>query len=75
MLIATTHKNADFDALASVIAARLILNGGITVRGVQIPIWREIYEPVLAELAERGVSMHEHHVKSFRGPLDASPLG
>jgi len=53
----------------------LILNGGNTVRGVQIPIWREIYEPVLAELADRGVTMHEHHIKSFRGPLDAPPLG
>jgi len=62
-------------SLPAAIAARLILNGGITIRGVQIPIWREIYEPVLTELADRGVSMHEHHIKSFRGPLDASPLG
>jgi len=61
-------------SLPAAIAARLILNGGITVRGVQIPIWREIYEPVLAELAERGVTMHERHIKSFRGPLGASPL-
>jgi saccharopine dehydrogenase-like NADP-dependent oxidoreductase len=62
-------------SLPAAIAARLILNGGITVRGVQIPIWREIYEPILAELADRGVSMHEHHSKSFRGPLDPSPSG
>jgi len=57
-------------SLPAAIATRLILNGGITVRGVQIPIWREIYEPVLAELADRGVCMQERHIKSFRGPLN-----
>jgi saccharopine dehydrogenase (NADP+, L-glutamate forming) len=56
-------------SLPAAIATRLILNGGITVRGVQIPIWREIYEPVLEELAERGVRMREQHIKSFHNPL------
>jgi saccharopine dehydrogenase-like NADP-dependent oxidoreductase len=57
-------------SLPAAIATRLILNGGITARGVRIPIWREIYEPILAELAERGIRMTEHHIKSFPSPLD-----
>jgi saccharopine dehydrogenase-like NADP-dependent oxidoreductase len=56
-------------SLPAAIAARLILNGGIGARGVQLPIWREIYEPVLDELAHRGIRMQEQHIKSFRGPL------
>ncbi len=57
-------------SLPAAIATRLILNGGISVRGVQIPIWREIYEPVLEELAERGVRMREQHIKSFHNPFE-----
>ena len=57
-------------SLPAAIATRLILKGGITVRGVQIPIWREIYEPVLEELADRGIRMKEQHIKSFHGPFD-----
>lgn len=40
------------------IAARLILNGNIKSRGVQIPITREFYEPMLSELATYGVAFH-----------------
>jgi len=41
---------------------------------VQIPTLREVYEPVLEELAERGVALDETHIKSFRGPFgDLSP--
>jgi len=58
-------------SLPAAIATRLILDGGISKRGVQIPIWREIYEPVLAELAEQGIRLVERHIKSFRSPLDA----
>jgi saccharopine dehydrogenase (NADP+, L-glutamate forming)/spermidine synthase len=57
-------------SLPAAIATRLILDGGISIRGVQIPIWREIYEPVLEELAERGIRMREQHIKSFHGPCD-----
>ena len=57
-------------SLPAAIATRLIVDGGITKRGVQIPIWREIYEPVLAELDDLGISMSERHTKSFPNPLD-----
>jgi saccharopine dehydrogenase-like NADP-dependent oxidoreductase len=37
------------------IAAKLTLNGVITLRGVRIPVDSEIYEPVLKELQEYGI--------------------
>ncbi|MEM1002076.1 MAG: saccharopine dehydrogenase family protein, partial [Bacteroidota bacterium] len=40
-------------------AALAILNGEITTPGVQIPIYREIYEPVLRELESYGVAFKE----------------
>jgi saccharopine dehydrogenase-like NADP-dependent oxidoreductase len=41
------------------IAAKLILNGELKLRGLQIPTSREIYEPVLKELEEYGVKFRE----------------
>lgn len=41
------------------IAARLILNCKISLKGVQIPIHRSIYEPVLKELKQYGISFVE----------------
>ncbi len=41
------------------IAVRHILQGNITTPGVQIPITREIYEPMLNELAENGIKFIE----------------
>ena len=41
------------------IGCKLILNGTIQSAGVQIPITREIYEPVLAELASEGIVFKE----------------
>jgi len=43
------------------IAAFLILEGKIRLRGLHIPILPEIYEPVLRELAEQGVRFKEMH--------------
>jgi saccharopine dehydrogenase-like NADP-dependent oxidoreductase len=37
------------------IATRLILNGSISLTGSHIPTIKEIYDPVLAELAENGI--------------------
>lgn len=45
------------------IAVRHICNGNITTPGVQIPITREIYEPMLAELAENGIEFVEEEVE------------
>jgi saccharopine dehydrogenase-like NADP-dependent oxidoreductase len=41
------------------IAAKLILNETIKMRGVHIPIHKEIYEPVLKELEEMGIVFKE----------------
>jgi len=41
---------------------------------VQIPVLREIYEPVLKELGQYGIHMEETRVKTFRSPLDSSAL-
>ena len=39
-----------------------ILNGNIKTPGVQLPINREVYLPILKELEEYGVIFHEKHV-------------
>lgn len=41
------------------IAAKLILKGKIKMTGLHIPTSKEIYEPVLAELAALGIRFHE----------------
>ena len=42
------------------IATLKILNGEITTPGVQLPIKKEIYNPILEELEKFGVVFHEH---------------
>jgi saccharopine dehydrogenase-like NADP-dependent oxidoreductase len=44
------------------IATLLILNKKITTYGVQIPLKKEIYEPVLKELITYGVIFNEYKV-------------
>ncbi len=44
------------------IAALLILNGEVKTPGIQIPIKREVYEPVLKELESYGISFQEKKV-------------
>lgn len=39
-----------------------ILNGKITTPGVQLPIYKEVYMPILKELEEFGVLFNEQHV-------------
>jgi hypothetical protein len=41
------------------IAAKLILTGELDLVGCQIPTCKEIYEPVLRELAESGIAFTE----------------
>lgn len=43
-------------------ATLLILNKKITTPGVQIPINKEVYEPILGELTEYGINFKEHEV-------------
>ena len=41
------------------IAAKLILNGKINLKGLHIPTYKDIYEPVLKELEEYGIRFHD----------------
>lgn len=41
------------------VAAKLILQGKIAAKGVQIPVWKEIYEPVMEELSHLGIQFKE----------------
>jgi len=43
-------------------AALQILNGKITTPGVQLPLNKEVYLPILKELEEFGVVFNEKHV-------------
>lgn len=43
------------------IAAKLILNNKIKLKGVQVPVHKEIYEPVLNELKNFGIDFVEKH--------------
>ena len=43
------------------IAAKAILNGVITTKGLQIPVLKEIYAPVLDELALHGIYFTERN--------------
>lgn len=45
--------------LPAAIASRLVLEGKITRKGVVVPATPDIYEPVLAELAELGIQLVE----------------
>ena len=52
------------------IAARHVMNGTFSeLRGVQIPMKKAIYEPLLSELAEYGVKFDE-----FRRELPADAI-
>jgi saccharopine dehydrogenase-like NADP-dependent oxidoreductase len=59
------YGNSDYTSIArtvalpAAIAVKLILEGKISDTGVHIPIKKTIYEPVLAELKNLGISMSE----------------
>ena len=42
------------------IAAKMILNGEINLKGLHIPVLKEIYQPVLAELVNWGIAFDEN---------------
>ena len=44
------------------IAAKLILNGGINMVGLYLPIIKEIYEPILIELEQAGIIFKEREI-------------
>lgn len=45
------------------ISARLVLENEISLKGVQIPVEKEIYEPVLEELKSYGIAFKERSVE------------
>ena len=47
------------------IAAKLILSGEIKSTGVKIPTSKDIYIPVLKELADNGINFIEPTLKKF----------
>jgi saccharopine dehydrogenase (NADP+, L-glutamate forming) len=51
------------------VAARLLLEGKIQERGVQIPVHPDIYDPVLDELEALGIVFEEYQVN--RQPVQA----
>ena len=48
--------------LPAAICAKMILNGTLKVKGVQLPIQAEIYTPILNELEEYGIQFIENEV-------------
>ncbi len=63
--LTATGSNATNTAMARTvglplgIATTLLMQGSIKARGVTIPVSREIYEPVLANLAGMGITLQE----------------
>ena len=47
------------------IAALKILNGEITTPGVQLPITKEVYNPILEELESYGITFKEKETEYF----------
>ncbi len=45
------------------IAAKMIVNGSLTLKGVQLPIQKEVYIPILKELAQYNISFIEKEVQ------------
>jgi saccharopine dehydrogenase (NAD+, L-glutamate forming) len=48
--------------LPAAICAKMILNNTIELKGIQLPIHKEIYEPVLEELEQYGVRFTEKEI-------------
>jgi saccharopine dehydrogenase-like NADP-dependent oxidoreductase len=53
------------------ITSRLILEGGLHLKGVQLPISKEVYEPVLSELEQYNIKFLE---EEYSIPMDIGSL-
>jgi saccharopine dehydrogenase (NADP+, L-glutamate forming) len=66
--LVATGTDAVYTAMAKTvglplaISAKLVLQDKIKMRGVAIPITKEIYDPVLEELKRSGIELHETHI-------------
>jgi hypothetical protein len=62
--LVSTGNNQSDSALANAIgltcgiAAKCLLLGSIAVKGIHIPVLKEIYDPILNELSDLGVAFH-----------------
>lgn len=54
---------SDTVGLPAAISAKLILEGAINLKGVRIPVHKDIYEPVLKELSDLGIRFEEENIK------------
>jgi len=61
--------------LPAAIGARMILEGTIDVKGVQIPVLPHIYEPVMKELEGMGIRFAESVGKAEEGAGKAAGKG
>lgn len=43
------------------ICGKMILNGTLSLKGVQIPVMKEVYDPILSELENYGITFTEKH--------------
>lgn len=50
------------------IATKLILEGRIKLKGVQIPISKSIYDPILKELYQNGIEVKEEDARDIKMP-------
>ena len=48
--------------LPAAICGKMILNGTIKLKGVQMPIKKEIYEPILNELEQYDIKFTDKHI-------------
>ncbi len=66
--LVVTGENASATAMAKTvglplgIAAKLLLEGSLKTRGVQIPVQKEFYDPILLALQQEGVVMDEGEI-------------
>ena len=67
--LVVTGENSNLSAMARSVGlplasiARLMLQEKITLRGVHIPVHRQVYEPVLEELTQFGIRFEENDIK------------
>lgn len=67
--LVATGDDSNYTAMAKTvglplgIAAKLLMEGKISSRGVAIPVKQEIYNPILKELAETGIALTETEVQ------------
>jgi len=54
---------SDTVGLPVAIAAKLILNQTIQQKGVTLPVYKEIYQPILSELEQYGITFNEHETQ------------